>query len=81
MPKVLLEKKGQPADLDDAVAAKVDASVDYYAGTVEALQSKVEDLVSIVGVLAKVINEAGLMGAEDIAEIIGYAYKVKYDGE
>lgn len=79
MPKVRISKDMQPADIDDAVADKINRSPDYYAGTVEALQSKVEQMTSIIALLAKVINEAGLMGTEDVGAIIGYDYSVEAD--
>lgn len=66
------------ADLDDAVKGKIDDAARGYDDRMSAMAYQIETLTGIVGMLAKVINEAGLIGTGDVAEIIGHKYSVEY---
>lgn len=68
-------RRHEPLTPAEAVEAVVDREAALAEGTVEVLQAKVQALTQLVGRLVGM----GLLGSDQVAEVLGYGYEVEHD--
>lgn len=73
-------KRGEAEEvpLRDAVTGGV-MHTSYGSGHLEDMASQIDALSKVVGVLAEVVYNAGLMGAEQLDEVVRYPFTVAAD--